>query len=269
MRFSALLLGVGFIATDSVFAGPCKPKSSSSDAIATTSLTSAIESITTDLETSTDISSETTTSEATTTTVVVQTTATTLDDQTTTDMTTTTTAEAESTATTAPAPTFKIVSGGGAVDGALLQGLDEEGHLMMFNPNSTLEDYKPRTFTIEPSTGRVKDKDGGYYICAYYQWTGHVAPATIGGCTSSPGPDARSNYIKCRVVDGKLSCTVPQTVCTRDIFDRLHPLVCVTSTRDEVYDKFYYQTSGDQIVYLSSLTTDSYFAAVDLIAQKA
>ncbi|PNP86008.1 hypothetical protein FNYG_01064 [Fusarium nygamai] len=246
--------------------------------MATISLTSAIEPTTTDLETSTDISPEITTSEATTTTAVVQTTATTLDaqttttttldDQTTTDMTTTT-AEAESTTTAAASPSFKVVGGGGAVDGALLQGLDEEGHLMMFNPNSPLEDYKPRTFTIEPSTGRVKDEDGGYYIWAYYQWTGHVAPATIGGCTGSPGPDARSNYIKCRVIDGKLSCTVPQTVCTRDIFDRLHPLVCVTSTSNEVYDKFYYQTSGDQIVYLSSPTTDSYFAAVDLIAQEA
>ncbi|KAF5563186.1 hypothetical protein FPHYL_5285 [Fusarium phyllophilum] len=137
----------------------------------------------------------------------------TLDDQVTTDIITTT-AGVESSTTAAAASTFSILGGGGAVDGALLQSLDEEGHVV----------------------------------------TGTVAPAAIGGCTGTPGPNTASNYIKCRAIDGKLSCTVPQTVCTRDFFHPFNPLVCETSTSSEVYDKFYYQMSNEQIVYLASNT---------------
>ncbi|KAG5747855.1 hypothetical protein H9Q70_009469 [Fusarium xylarioides] len=228
------------------------------------------ESTTTALETSIDFFSKTRSSEASTTSAVVETTATTLDAQTTatgesepqtttaatldyqttTDIITTTTG-VESSTTATVAPTFSVLGGGGAVDGALLQDLDEEGHVVVFNHNYPL-DYKPRMFIIEPSTSRVKNMDGGYYVCAYYQHTGTVAPAAIGGCTGTPGPNTASNYIKCRVVHDKLSCTVAQTVCTRDFFHPFNPL-----------------TPNEQIVYLASGTPDSLFATVDLIAQEA
>ncbi|KAI7771738.1 hypothetical protein LZL87_006014 [Fusarium oxysporum] len=165
-------------------------------------------------------------------------------------ITTTTISEAESTTTTAvAAPTFKIVGGGSAVNGALLEGLDSEGSATMFNPNYPLNDYKPRTYIIEPSTGRVKDKDTGYYL--------------------HPGPDSATEYVNCRVVSGKLSCTVPQTVCTMGFFNPISPPSCETSTSNEVYDHLYYQVFGDQYIYLGRDTADNTYAAVDLIAQEA
>ncbi|KAH7260895.1 uncharacterized protein BKA55DRAFT_559953 [Fusarium redolens] len=279
MRSNALLLAIGLFVTDSVFAGPCKPRSSSSNAITTTSITSAIESTTTTLGTSTDVSSKTTTLEATTTTSVVETTATTSNAQTTTTAAsdaptiadiTTTTSEAESTTTAAVAtPTFKIVGGGGAVNGAVLKSLDVEGSPIMFNPNYPLNDYKPRTYIIEPSTGRVKDKDTGYYLCAYYQSSGVIEPANIAVCTGTPGPDQTSEYVNCRVVGGKLSCTVPQTVCTMDFFDPFSLPTCETSSSNEVYDQLYYRVLGDQYIFLGTGSPDNTYAAVDLIAQEA
>ncbi|KAF4441107.1 hypothetical protein F53441_12136 [Fusarium austroafricanum] len=202
----------------------------------------------TPLETSTDVFSETTTSEATATaTSDVKTTATTsnteiittaksdaqttatseitntatsngeittaaeLTTATTSGTETTITSEAEST-TTAPAaaPTFKVV-GGGAVNGALLQGLDNEGSQVMFNPNYPLNHFQPRTYILEPS-GRIKDKDAGYYLCGYYDSTGVISPANIATCIGTPGSDTQVEYMKCQILNGKPSCTVPQTV---------------------------------------------------------
>ncbi|KAG7416184.1 hypothetical protein Forpe1208_v005644 [Fusarium oxysporum f. sp. rapae] len=153
-------------------------------------------------------------------------------------ITTTTTSEAESTTTTAvAAPTFKIVGGGSAVNGALLEGLDSEGSAMMFKPNILLTITSPERRPSSPARAELKIKTLDTIWCM-----DTLAP------TRQP---------------------IPQTVCTMGFFNPISPPSCETSTSNEVYDHLYYQVFSDQYIYFGRDIADNTYAAVDLIAQEA
>ena len=221
-------------------------------------------------------SSHTTELETTTTTSVVETTATsdaytittaTKDVGTTTDIITTTTLETETTTTAAEAiPTFQIIGSGGAADGAVLQGSDNtEVSIVMFNPGSS-NGLRPRTYILEPGTGRVKDRDDGRYLCGNYQCSNMVDPAYTFACSGTPGPNQTNEYLICRIVRGKLICTVPQTVCYQE--DIGLEVTCETSYSNEIFDHLYLTVVGEQFILIGRGGLGSPYVPIDLTAQE-
>ena len=166
--------------------------------------------MTEEAEITTEIITTATSDDETTTTVASET-------HTTADIMTSTTSEAETTTTAAEAiTTFRVIASGGSADGAALSAPDiMEADVVMFHPPAS-SGFRPRTYILEPETGRVKDRDNGRYLCGYYQWIGSVQPAYVYSCTGTPGPNRPAEYLQCRIVRGKLSCTVPQAVCYQD-----------------------------------------------------
>ncbi|RGP80585.1 hypothetical protein FLONG3_1324 [Fusarium longipes] len=285
MRSNVLLLAVGFFVADSALAGPCKPLTSATDAGPSTSVDSATQSDTTTQETSALTTSETLFESITTTTVPDITTATSIDSQTTattyatittseTETTTsaeaiTTVSEAETT-TTAPVatPTFSIVGGGGSINGAPLKGVDQDGSTMLFNPEAGTS--RPRTFILDPTTGRLKDKDTGIFVCAYYGDASSPSdPANIAFCQShNTGPNTAYDYLTCQIASGKLVCTAPKASCPVD--DDGLPLGCSTAPTSDLNNQFYYryqQGAGDYL-FISSGNPGGY-TSVDIIAQES
>jgi len=185
----------------------------------------------------------------------------------TTDIITTTTSEAETTTTDAEAiPTFQIIGSGGPVDGAILQGPgDIRSDVVMFNPGPS-NGLRPATYILEPSTGRVKDQDTGRYLCGSYQWNGVVEPAFVFPCYHTPGPNQITEYLTCRIVIGKLSCTVPQTVCYQEEIGL--EVTCETSSNNEIYDHLYLPVVGEQFILIGRGGLGSPYMVIDLIAQE-
>ncbi|KAM0212668.1 hypothetical protein ACHAQI_004624 [Fusarium lateritium] len=191
---------------------------------------------------------------------------------TTVDAETTTTAEinttAETTTTDALAtPTFAIVGGGGSVNGASLQGGDQDGSTLLFNPQ--VGNLRSRTFILDPNTGRIRDKDTGVLVCAYYGYsTSPSTPAYIGFCQiGNTGPNQYYDYLTCKVTDGKLGCTAPRASCTDD--DNGFT-TCVTDPGNDLNDQFYYkfQSGAGDRLYISSGSPSGY-TAVDIIARES
>ena len=214
----------------------------------------------TDAETTADITASAPLGAQTTTTVASET-------QTTTDIIVTTTSEAETTTTAAEAiTTFRIIASGGSADGAVLQAPDiMESDVIMFNPPAS-EGFRPRTYILDPNTGRVKDQDNGRYLCGYYQWTGSIQPAYVYPCTGTPGSHQPAEYLKCRIVRGKLSCTVPQAVCYQEEIGM--DVTCGTSSGNEIFDHLYLPVVGGQYILIGKGGLDSPWAAIDLIAEE-
>ncbi|KAF5650045.1 hypothetical protein F52700_484 [Fusarium sp. NRRL 52700] len=273
---SNILLVVGLFMARSALAGPCKPRTSASDALTTTLTTTEPASTTIAIETTiaTSDSSKTTTIDDITTTTsedesstVAQTgtttgtseyestTASSASSQPTTTVATTSEAESTTTAetTTAPAvPTFSILAGSAPLTGAVLQADGYQASYPQFNPsNSPLDPpHSPRTWVIEPSTGHIKDTATGNHLCAYYlfvQQNGGAASISTCNDDSNPGPNSMYGYLSCQVVNGQLSCTAPKTVCTFNGY-----YTCVTSPGQE--------SAYNQIVAMESETSDASIA---------
>lgn len=210
--------------------------------------------------TTTDIIMTATSDEQTTTTVASET-------QTTTDIITTTTLETETTTTAAEAiPTFQIIGSGGAADGAALQGHDNPDAIaLMFNPGPS-NGFRPRTYILEPGTGRVKDRDNGRYLCGNYQWSNTVDPAYTFACSGTPGPNQINDYLTCRIVRGKLLCTVPQTICYQEEIGL--EVTCETSSSNEIFDHLYLTVVGEQYILIGRGGLGSAYVPIDLIAQE-
>ncbi|KAF5572173.1 hypothetical protein FPANT_13290, partial [Fusarium pseudoanthophilum] len=258
---SNILFAVSLLMAGSALAGPCKPRTSSSDSFTTTlatteptpttiatettiaisdsSKTTAIDNITT--TTSGDDSStivETGTSTATSEHEYESTTASSVSSQPTTTGDITTTSEAESTTnagtttTAVAAPTFSIVAGSAPLTGDVLQADGYQGSYPEFNPsnNPLGPPYSPRTWVIEPGTNHIKDTASGNYLCAYYLFVQqNGGAASISTCDDSrTGPNSMYGYLSCQIVNGQLSCTAPKTVCTFD-----GDYTCVTSPGQE------------------------------------
>ncbi|RTE81864.1 hypothetical protein BHE90_003589 [Fusarium euwallaceae] len=259
MRSNVLFLAIGLLIADSALAGPCKPRSSTSD----TSIVSTTQP-TTAAETSTETSIET----GTTTAIASDTTTTSEAETTTSAEITTTAAQTESTTTTAVAtPTFTIVGGGGSVQGQPLKGVDQDGSIFLFNPQSG--GSVARTFILNPDTGRLRDKNTGIHVCAYYGSTNTPSdPANIGYCqTGNTGPDSYYDYLTCQVVSGKLTCTAPKAACPTDD-DGFQS--CTTQAGSDVNNQFYYTfTPGNgDYLYISSGSPAGY-TSIDALAQES
>lgn len=257
-----------------------------SDTAAMTSIVSTTQPTTTAAETSTTVpvaSSETfieagtttaiasdtaTTSEAETTTAAEVTTTTAQVESTTTAEVTTTTAQAEGTTTAAVAtPTFTIVGGGGSVQGQPLKGVDQEGTILLFNPQ--FGNIVTRTFILDPDTGRLRDKNTGTLVCAYYGLTNTPSdPANVGYCqTGNTGPDMYYDYLTCQVVSGKLTCTAPKAACPTDDDGNQS---CTTQAGSDVNNQFYYKftpSAGDYL-YISSGSPGGY-TSLDVLARES
>ncbi|KAF5026448.1 hypothetical protein F66182_1435 [Fusarium sp. NRRL 66182] len=257
----------------------------STDATETTSFeatttTAAADVTTTASEETTAIASEditTTVSEATTTiasedvTITVSETATTTTASETTATTvaadtTMTTSEAETSTTSAepaPAPTqtFSVVAqGGGSVDGATLQGNGQQGTIVFFNPNfGGLQD---RSYTVESSTGRLRDDASGSYMCAFYGNTSSPdSPVILTNCfPSATGPNQLWNYITCEIENGKLSCAAPKGSCQTD--NETFEDTCTTAPEGEVHTQWLtqYRASGGNYIFLATNAPAGYTA---------
>ncbi|RBQ66162.1 hypothetical protein FVER14953_08831 [Fusarium verticillioides] len=280
MRSKILLLAIGLLVADSALASPCRPRSSTSEISmsATVASTTAEESSTvsvseTSIETGTTITTApdtTLTSEVVTTTLAELTTTTSEAETTTTAAeSTTTTAEAESTTTTAAAtPTFTIVGGGGAIQGAPLKGTGQDGSILLFNPQ--VGNSRTRTIILDPNTGRLRDKDTGILLCAYYGSANSPDdPANIAFCQNgNTGINTAYEYMTCRIFGGKLSCTAPKGQCPTD--DDGNFLGCTTESFSGENNQFYYkaQPGAGDYLFISSGSLVGY-TAVDIIAQEA
>ncbi|KAI7763887.1 hypothetical protein LZL87_006269 [Fusarium oxysporum] len=283
MRSNVLLLAIGLLVADSALAGPCKPKSSTSETAISTSIVSTTQPTTTAEKTPTVASSETSietgtitttasdttaTSEAETTTAAEVTTTTAEADTTTAVESTTTTAEAESTTTAAVAtPTFTIVGGGGAVQGSPLKGIDQDGSILLFNPQTG--NSRTRTLILDPDTGRLRDKDTGILVCAYYGSANSPDdPANFAYCQNgNTGLNKLYEYMTCQIVSGKLSCTAPKGACPTD--DDGNFQGCTTESFSGENNQFYYrnQAGAGDYLYISSGSPAGY-TAIDVIAQE-
>ncbi|KAK0388552.1 hypothetical protein NLU13_4795 [Sarocladium strictum] len=308
MRCSISLLAMGlFIATGPALASRCKPKHRSSRVRTTTSITdypdttttaqtttiavtttsiasttrststttstttSAITSTTSSTAgaTSTAVSSGTLINSATSTSTFLDTTTTTSDVTTSSTASTSTSASVSSTTIIAPAPTptFTIVGGGGSVNGAPLKGIDQDGSLLLFNPQAGTS--LARTFVLDPNTGRLRDRDTGVSVCAYYALSSSTAaPAYIAFCQNgNTGPNQFYDYLTCQVTSGKLTCTAPKASCTED--DDSGITTCLTDPGNGVNNQFYYrfQPGNGDYLYISTGAPNGY-TAVDIIAQE-
>ncbi|EEU34529.1 uncharacterized protein NECHADRAFT_97919 [Fusarium vanettenii 77-13-4] len=262
MRSNVLFLAIGLLVTDSALAGPCKPRSSTSDTAAMTSIVSTTQPTTTAAETSTTVpvASSETFIEAGTTTAIASDTATTSEAE------TTTAAEGTTTAAVAT-PTFTIVGGGGSVQGQPLKGVDQEGTILLFNPQ--FGNIVTRTFILDPDTGRLRDKNTGTLVCAYYGLTNTPSdPANVGYCqTGNTGPDMYYDYLTCQVVSGKLTCTAPKAACPTDDDGNQS---CTTQAGSDVNNQFYYKftpSAGDYL-YISSGSPGGY-TSLDVLARES
>ncbi|KAJ4250127.1 hypothetical protein NW762_011937 [Fusarium torreyae] len=255
MRYNAWMLAVGLFAIDSALAGPCKPRSSTSETATAGSEKTTLGTTTTILATSTEVSTDvtqTTSLEATMTTVTAA-------------DTTTTTTEAETSTTAAaagPTPTYIIVAQDGDIDGAVLEGVDQEGTLVLFD--SDVPSAMTRNYILESDTGRLKDANSGNYLCAYYGDAPSIyEPATVANCQNgNTGPNKHYDYLNCKTVSGILSCTAPKAYCDIDDFDSQY---CMTSPENGVNDQFFYRysSSGGAYLFISSGTPNAY-TTVDL-----
>ncbi|KAG9506495.1 hypothetical protein J7337_000027 [Fusarium musae] len=278
---SNILLAISILMAGSAVAGPCKPRTSASDALTVTLTTT--EPTPTTIATETTIATSdsykttaidyitTTTSEADSSTIAQtqtttaaseheheSTTASSVSSQPTTTGGITTTSEAESTtkaattSTAVAAPTFSILAGSAPLTGDVLQADGYQGSYPKFNPsfNPLNPPYSPRTWVIEPGTDHIKDAASGNYLCAYYlfvQQNGGAASISTCNDDRNPGLNSMYGYLSCQIVNGQLSCTAPKTVCTFD-----GDYTCVTSPGQE--------SAYNQIVALASETSDAFIA---------
>ncbi|PNP76044.1 hypothetical protein FNYG_10602 [Fusarium nygamai] len=245
MHCRFLLLAVGLIA-DAVMASPCKPSGTTSAATSDVArgtessvtatlgdITTTIASETSELPTTAGLSVTTTLEGSVTVTTASGTSTVTSEAET----SVVTTSEAETTSTAPVAnPTYSLLANGGNLNNAQPQGNIEMTSVLVFNP-ALPQTGGIRTFNIEPSTGRLRDTNGGTYVCAYYGSSPDTSsPPTIAYCNPShTGTNEGYDYLKCEVVGGVFSCTAPQTTCQNG---EGIGLSC-TTPQDDVYDQFF------------------------------
>ncbi|KAH7259348.1 uncharacterized protein BKA55DRAFT_639301 [Fusarium redolens] len=277
MRSNVFFLTIGLIA-DSALAGPCKPRTSGA---VTTSVVATSEPTSTALSTATEVLPDTTTLELSTTAATADTTTVASEaETTTTDITTTaaadtttiaseaeTTTTADITTTTAPeststapesTPTYHIVGGSGSVNNAPIQGISQDGTLVLINP--TVDGLAVRSYTLDTATGRLQDTASGNYLCAYYLNSPSTSsPAFVANCqTGTTGPNNYYDYLNCQIVSGTVSCTAPKAYCTTDDDTGLDN--CVTVSGEGVNNQFYYQhrSSGGDYLFISTGSPSGY-----------
>ncbi|KAF5721011.1 hypothetical protein FMUND_3914 [Fusarium mundagurra] len=247
MHCKFFLLAVSLIA-DPAFANPCKPKGTNVTSTVESSVTVIVDDTTTAAASETTSESSATTEVSVTTTLEASTTATTPSEATTVtsgaETSLATTSEAETTTdsvstSTAPAanPTYVLIANGGNLNNQQPQSNIELTSALIFDPASPMTGGV-RTFTIEPITDRLKDANGEAYVCAYYEGSrGMSPPPLVGYCNpENTGPNKASEYLKCQVDGGALSCSVPRTTC--------EGTVCTTPAGNDVYDKFFTDANG-------------------------
>jgi hypothetical protein len=153
------------------------------------------------------------------------------------------------------------------VNGALLQGVDQDGSLLIFNP--TFANIRARTFILNPNTGRLSDKDTGVSVCAYYGYsTSPSRPAMVAFCQNgNTGLNSYYDYLTCQITSSKLACTAPRATCIDDDFG---DTTCVTDLGADVNSQFYYQErsgTGGTYFFISSGSSNGY-TPVDILAQE-
>jgi hypothetical protein len=137
---------------------------------------------------------------------------------------------------------------------------------MLFNPETG--NTRARTFVLDPDTGRMRDRDTGIAVCAYYGDSNSPPVPHIGYCqTGNTGPDMYYDYLTCEVASGNLLCTAPKTSCSED---ENGFTTCSTETTTSVNNQFYYkhQNSAGDYLYISSGQPVGY-TSVDIIAQES
>ncbi|KAM0414630.1 hypothetical protein ACHAPT_013524 [Fusarium lateritium] len=226
MRASFLLsLALGLLTADGVAASLCRLRSSDTSSVASSTMSypsasSTAESLSPTESLSTEESTSTTGSASTSgpssaTTFLSLTLSSSLDLSSTSAnvLTTTTTSESSTveTSTSAPAttgstapfdpiPTFKVVAIGGPVPGAVLKSTGLQGDILTFNP--TYSGTRVLSFSLEHSTGRLRESNGMYMCLVFF---GYIPTVTVCGAESDG-----TKYITCKVMtDLTLSCTGP------------------------------------------------------------
>ncbi|KAH7002793.1 hypothetical protein EDB82DRAFT_453927 [Fusarium venenatum] len=253
-------MAIGLFGLDSTLAGPCKARTSTTDAVTSTLADSTTQSPTTTAgEISAVASSETLTGTVATTIALDTTAAIT----TTTSETETTTAAAVTTAAPLATPNFTITGDGGSVNGGPLQGVDQNGSVMLFCPEGG--NLRTRTLTLDPKTGRLRDKYTGNSVCVYYGSANSPSdPAYFGYCQNgNTGPNTAFDYVTRDIFNGKLACTAPKASCPTD--DDGNPLGCSTDPSSDVHNQFYYkyEARNGYYLYISS-GSPSCFTPIDL-----
>jgi hypothetical protein len=176
---------------------------------------------------------------------------------TTADITTTTVVESTSTAPQST-PTYHILGGTGSINNAPIQGVNQDGTLVLINPN--VDGLAVRSYTLDTATGRLQDTTSGNYLCAYYVFSPSTSsPALVANCQrGNTGLNNYYDYLKCQIVDGTVSCTAPRAYCTTDDDTGLDN--CVTVSGEGENNQFYYQyrSSGGYYLFISSGSPNGY-----------
>jgi hypothetical protein len=241
--------------------------SSPTDAV-TTSVATTSKGTTTALNTATKVLSETTTLEFSITAVTADSTtvASEAEITTTEDITTTTAAERTSTAPEST-PTYQILGGSGSINNAPIQATNQDGSLVVINPN--FDGITVRSYTLDTATGRLQDTASGNYLCAYYIESPFIFfPAAVANCqTGTTGPNNYYDYLKCQIVDGIISCTAPRAYCTTDSDTGLDN--CITVSGEGENNEFYYRysSSGGYYLYISTGSPNGYTPAIFKVQQ--
>ncbi|KAF5606281.1 hypothetical protein FPCIR_82 [Fusarium pseudocircinatum] len=125
-----------------------------------------------------------------------------------------TTTDAVSTIAPASNPTYALLANGGNLNNRRHHSKIELTSAFIFDPSSPMTG-SVRTFTIKPTTGRLKDANGEAYVCVYYEGSrGMSPPPVFGYCNpNNSAPNKGSEYLKCKVESGALSSSVPGTTC--------------------------------------------------------
>jgi len=143
---------------------------------------------------------------------------------------TTTAAATTTTEAIKPIPTFDIIASGGAVDGKVLTGKAQVGYFNGFDMQFNKDHL---TYSLDPSTGYVKETYSGARLCIMNGWRSDNY--RVLNCP--PNTDSifyPVSFITCQMSsEDKLDCQAPLRECTGDFSTDCTPM-------DETLGPFYY-----------------------------
>jgi hypothetical protein len=159
--------------------------------------------------------------------------------------------------------TFALTGAGGLVTNAQIQSNGEARGPLVFNSN--FPGIESRQFTLDTATGRLQDSTTGDYICAYYgQADQPSVPVDITNCDPTHlGPHKLYNYLDCRVVGNKLSCTAPSA--SYYINEDFTEWICTPAPGNEANNQFFYQHRGDTASWAISRGSPANYIAIDVL----